>query len=133
MVWAAVAEASAASLPIPHRPVPPSLSALHFVSDATDARYVTVKRRQIPTEKPGDRGAAAVGIASSGSIWFCARVTWPTFLLLHTRDERDKAYGCKSTTLELVGLLLPILTIPHILQGREVCLHVDIIAVYGLW
>jgi len=131
-VWAAVVEASAASLPIPHRPVPPSLSALHFVSDAAGARYVTVKRRRIPTEKPGDRGAAAVGITSSGSIWFCARVTWPTFLLLHARDERDKAYGCKSTTLELVGLLLPILTIPHVLQGREVCLHVDnIAAVYG--
>jgi len=132
-VWAAVVAASVQPLPIPHRPLPPSLAALHFVSDAAGARYVTVNKRRIPTERAGDRGAAAIGICSAGRVWFCARVTWPAFLLLDARDERDRAYGCKSTTLETVGILLPILTIPHLLQGRDICLHVDNTAVVYGW
>jgi hypothetical protein len=55
-VWAAVVTYSVTPLPIPHRPVAPSLSALHFVSDAEGARYVTERRKRIPTETPGDRG-----------------------------------------------------------------------------
>jgi hypothetical protein len=131
-VWAAVVTYSVTPLPIPHRPIAPSLSALHFVSDAAGARYVTVRRKRIPTETPGDRGAAAIGICQSGAIWLCVRITWPTFMLLHASDEKGRAYGCKSTTLEIIGLLLPILTVPHLLQGRELCLHVDnIAAVFG--
>jgi hypothetical protein len=47
-------------------------------------------------------------------------------------DEQGKAYGCKTATLELVGVLLPFLTIPHLLRGRSVRLQVDnSAAVYG--
>jgi len=131
-IWANVIAASVVPLPIPHRPLPPSLSALHFVSDAAGARYVTVKGRRIPCDRPGQRGAAAIGIGPQGEIWLCARVTWPAYLLLKARDEKKRPYGCKSTTLELVGLILPILTVPHLLQGKELCFHVDNLAtVYG--
>ena len=131
-IWANVITASVVPLPIPHRPLPPGLSALHFVSDAACARYVTVDGRRIPCDRPGHRGAASIGIGSQGEIWLCARVTWPAYLLLKARDEKNRAYGCKSTTLELVGLILPIITVPHLLQGKEVCFHVDNLAtVYG--
>jgi hypothetical protein len=90
-VWAGVVTYSVTPLPIPHRPVAPSLSALHFVSDEAGARYVTVRRKRIPTETPGDRGAAAIGICQSGAIWLCARITWPTFMLLHASDEKGQA------------------------------------------
>jgi hypothetical protein len=47
-------------------------------------------------------------------------------------DEKGKAYGCKTATSELVGILLPFLTIPDLLQGRSVRLQVDnSAAVYG--
>lgn len=39
-IWANVIAASVVPLPIPHRPLPPPLSALNFVSDAAGARYV---------------------------------------------------------------------------------------------
>jgi hypothetical protein len=132
-IWAAVIADSASPLPIPHRPRPPSFSALNFVTDAAGARYVQVRRRRIPSERPGIRGAAAIGICQSGAVWLCARVTWPTHLLLHARDEKDRAYGCKSTTLEMEGVLLPIVTVPHMLLGREVCIKVDNIAVVYGW
>jgi len=51
---------------------------------------------------------------------------------LTAKDDNNKAYGCKSTTLEVIGLLLPILTVPHLLASHELVLHVDNIAsVYG--
>jgi len=131
-IWANVITESVVPLPIPHRPLPPPLSALHFVSNAAGARYITVDKRRIPCEKPGHRGAAALGLTPDGEIWFCARITWPAYFLLKAKDEKKRAYGCKSTTLELIGVLLPILTVPHLLQGREICLHVDNLAtVYG--
>ena len=75
---------------------------------------------------------AAIGIGQQCEIWLCARVTWPAYLLLKARDEKKRAYGCKSTTLELVGLILPILTVPHLLHGKELCFHVDNLStVYG--
>jgi hypothetical protein len=95
-IWAAVIADSASPLPIPHRPRPPSFSALNFVTDTASASYVQVRRRRVPSERPGIRGAAAIGICQSGAVWLCARVTWPTHLLLHARDEKDRAYGCKS-------------------------------------
>jgi len=132
-VWAAAVASTVTPMPIPHRPLSPSLSTLHFISDAAGARYVSVHNRRLPSDTPGNKGAASIGILDSGHIWFCSKVTWPEHLLLHARDENDRAYGCKSTTLEVIGLILPIITIPHILRGREVCLHVDNIAVVYGW
>jgi hypothetical protein len=132
-IWAAAVAATVVPLPIPSRPLPPSYSAIQFVSDAAGARYVKVKRKRVPCETPGVRGAASVGISESGQIWFCCRVTWPTHLLLHAQDELGKAYGCKSTTLEMIGVMLPLLTVPHLLRGRELCLYVDNIAVVYGW
>ncbi len=42
-------------------------------------------------------------------------------------------FGSKSTTLEMVGLLLPFLTIPDMLGGRHVVLQVDNIAALFGW
>jgi len=131
-IWASVVAATVVPLPIPCRPLPPTFSAVHFISDAAGARYVKVRRKRIPCEKPGIRGAASIGLIE-GEVWYCCRVTWPTHLLLEAKDELDKAYGCKSTTLEMVGIMLPLLTVPHLLQGKEICLHVDNIAVVYGW
>ena len=107
-------------MPIPHRPLFPSLSALHFISDVAGARYVSVQNKRFPSDTPGNKGAASIGILDSGRIWYCSRIIWPEHMLLHARDEKDRAYGCKSTTLEVIGLILPIVTIPHIQGGRGI-------------
>jgi hypothetical protein len=132
-VWAAAVLSAAKGLPIPHSPRPTPLSPVVFVSDAAGARFVKVKGQHVPADTPDVRGAASVGLHDNGSIWFCCRLTWPQFLLLHAKDQLGRAYGCKSTFLELVGLIQPLLTIPDRLQGREVVFMVDNLAVVYGW
>ena len=63
---------------------------------------------------------------------FYTCITWPSSFLLHTTDGRGHSYSCKTTTLEIIALILPFLTIPNQLAGRNFILQVDNTAcVYG--
>jgi hypothetical protein len=44
---------------------------------------------------------------------------------LDRRDSLDHAYGCKSSTLEAIGLILPFVCCPELLVGKEVTLMTD--------
>jgi hypothetical protein len=120
-------------LPIPHRQPFPSLAVLTFVSDAAGARFTKVNGRFIPYGEQNDRVAASISFPEDGLIWFCARITWPSYLLLKARDSADHAYGCKSTTLEAVAMALPFLCCPERLVGKEVLLLTDCKAVAYGW
>lgn len=132
-IWANVAVAATAGLPIPRRSVHPSASALNFVSDAAGARFAKIQDRFIPFADQDNRGAASISAIEDGPIWFCARLTWPVKLLLQARDTRDHAYGCKTPTLEAVAAILPFLCCPRELAGKEVVLHTDSEAVVYGW
>ena len=119
----AIADATK-GLPIPHRPTNFSLAAHTFVSDAAGAQFSRQGDRFIPYCTDKYRGAACVSEDDSG-IWFCSRIPWPKRFLLEARDERDHAYGCKSSTLEAVGILLPFLCCPAKIAGGEVVLLTD--------
>jgi hypothetical protein len=124
-VWAAAIADCVLGLPIPHRPSSPSLNALVFISDAAGAQFIRQGDRFIPYCTDKYRGAVSLGIDNSENIWFCARVPWPKYFLLKARDSRDHAYGCKSSTIEAVGTLLPFLCCPEEVAGREVTLLTD--------
>jgi len=132
-VWALAAHTAVNGLPIPHRQPHPSLAALTFISDAAGARFAKVGGRFVPYGDQNDRGAASISSPEDGPIWFCARVTWPTFLLLKARDSADHAYGCKSPTLEAIAMALPFLCCPEHLIGREILLLTDNEAVVFGW
>jgi hypothetical protein len=132
-VWALGANTAASGLPIPHKQPLPSMAALTFVSDAAGARFAQVNGRFIPYGKQNDRGAASISALEDGPVWFCARITWPTNLLLNARDSADHAYGCKSPTLEAVAMILPFLCCPEKLIGREVLLLTDNEAIVFGW
>jgi len=132
-VWAAAIADTVTGLPIPHRPSCPSLNALVFISDAAGTQFSRQGDRFIPYCTDKYRGAASLGVDRSDNIWFCARITWPMFFLLRARDSRDHAYGCKSSTLEAVGTLLPFLCCPREIAGREVILLTDNEAVIHGW
>lgn len=112
-------------LPIPHRQTNPSLKALTFVSDAAGAQFIRNGDYFTPFCSDEFRGAAAISSLEDGKIWFAARVIWPSHFLLKARDSKNHAYGCKSSTLEAVGILLPFLCCPAVLAGREVILLTD--------
>jgi hypothetical protein len=132
-VCAAAVSDTVTGLPIPHRPSCPSLNALVFISDAAGAQFIRQGDRFIPYCTDEYRGAASLGIDHMDNIWFCARITWPSFFLLHARDTRDHAYGCKTSTLEAVGTLLPFLCCPEKIAGREVILLTDNESVIHGW
>jgi hypothetical protein len=96
-----------------------------FISDAAGAQFIRQGDRFIPYCTDKYRGAVSLGIDNSENIWFCARVPWPKYFLLKARDSRDHAYGCKSSTIEAVGTLLPFLCCPEEVAGREVTLLTD--------
>jgi hypothetical protein len=81
----------------------------------------------------GDRGAASINAIEEDDIWFYAAVTFPKSLLLEKRDSKDHAYGCKSSTLESIGVLLPVICCPQILVGQEVTLLTDNEALVHGW
>jgi hypothetical protein len=132
-VWTRAAISAADGLPIPHRQPLPSLAALTFVSDAAGARFAQVGGRFIPYGEQNDRGAASISSPEDGPVWFCARVTWPAFLLLKARDSADHAYGCKSPTLEAIAMALPFFCCPEKLVGKEVLLLTDNEAIVFGW
>jgi hypothetical protein len=123
-VWAAAVADATKGQPIPHRPINFSLAAKTFVSDAAGAQFSRQGEKFIPYCTDKYRGAACVSEDDSG-IWFCSRLSWPKRFLLEARDEKDHAYGCKSSTLEAIGILLPSLCCPEKIAGGEVILLTD--------
>jgi len=132
-IWAAAMDSAAVGLPIPSRPSHHLPSALVFVSDASGAQFNKCKGRFVTIPYAGDRGAASINAMEDDDIWFYAAVTFPKSLLLEARDSSDHAYGCKSSTLEAIGLILPFLCCPAILIGREVNLLTDNEALVHGW
>ena len=121
-VWAAAVTFSTNKLPIPTEIKFPPLSALEFVSDAAGGHS--------STDGPG---VASIGLDSSGAIWFLAKGTWPSNITSGQLDEKGAAFASKMTTLELIGLFLPLLSAPHVVRGKHVRLGVDNVSVVYGW
>jgi hypothetical protein len=133
LIWAAAIDTAARGLPIPFRPKPHLPSALCFASDASGAQFNKQNGRFVTLPYEGDRGAASINTIEEDDIWFYAAVVFPKSLLLEKRDSKDHAYGCKSSTLEAIGVLLPFICCPQILVGQEVTLLTDNEALVHGW
>ncbi len=120
-VWAAAACSAASWLPIPDETQLPPLGALEFTSDAAGG-----------TGNQDWAGVASIGHWPSGEPWFLCRGEWPPSIMTE-KDEKGAEFKSKMTTLELVGLMLPFLTIPHIVRGRHIILGVDNVSVVHAW
>ena len=60
------------------------------------------------------------------------RGEWPP-AIINGKDEKGADFASKMTTLELVGLFLPLLTVPNIVRGRNIILGVDNVSVVFGW
>ncbi|MEI6398127.1 MAG: hypothetical protein WCO71_05090, partial [Pseudomonadota bacterium] len=132
-VWAAAVSDMTAGMPIPIRVSNPSLHALVFVSDAAGAQFIRNGDLFTPYCTDEYRGAASINALEFSPLWFCATVTWPKFFLLQARDTANHAYGCKSSTLEAIGVLLPFLCCPSALAAKDVLLLTDNEAIVFGW
>ena len=120
-VWAAATHSASHWLPIASGPQLPPLSTLRFTSDAAGE-----------VGEADWAGVASLGHDTEGRIWFMCRGQWPENIKTEV-DEKGAAFRSKMTTLELVGLFLPFLTIPELLRGRHVSLEVDNKSVVHAW
>jgi hypothetical protein len=78
-------------------------------------------------------GVASLGLTeSTKGIWFLGRGIWPEAVYT-ARDEKGARLASKMTTLEAVGLLLPLLSVPGALAGHHVVLGVDNLGVVYGW
>ena len=57
-------------------------------------------------------------------MWLC-QLFWPVVFLTKTCDGKGVPYGCKSETLEAIGLLLPFLCIPKHICGHSILFKID--------
>jgi len=120
-VWAAATCDAGGWLPIASEPQVPPLFAMYFTSDAAGG-----------TGTHEWAGVASLGHTEDGDIRFMCRGQWPPNIKTDL-DEKGAAFKSKMTTLELVGLFLPFLTMPETLRGRHVVLRVDNKSVVHAW
>ena len=71
--------------------------------------------------------------SSKDDVWAWTRLTWPDKLLTETRDEKGAFFGGKSTTLESLGILLPLTTFLEMVWGRDIIFKIDNTAVMYGW
>ena len=131
-IIAKIAESARDGLPIARRPCKPPLSTLTFYTDAAGGSFSMVKGERIFHEAK-ERGIACVGGESPESIWVWSRFSWPGNLITGLKDEEGKAFGCKSTTLESIGLLIPFVAFPELVKGRHLKFMIDNAAVMYGW
>jgi hypothetical protein len=110
----------------------PPLFPFTFVSDAAGAALEWVGNVCKNHSVPNDRGVASVGFEGKW-VYTVGIVRCPFPLLTRDKSRGGIYMGVKSGTLEMVGLLLPFLTVPQLLRGRHVVLGVDNTSVVYAW
>ncbi len=111
-------------LPIARDLSAPPPSAVEFTSNAAG----------LPDNKKLSEkiGCAVVGFDCEGSMVLSLQYHWPHDFITTLKDEEGTRFGNKTTTLECIGMLLPLVTAPELTANRHVILKVDNIAcVYG--
>ena len=131
-IWAKCIQSVGTGFPISEMRIGPPLSCLFFVSDAAGAAYQWEGEKKTNISLSGDRGVASVGFNSAG-VDFVAILRWPDHLLFSAKDWRGTDFGHKSSTLEMLGLILPFLGCPNRIRHRHVVLQVDNLAVVKAW
>ena len=131
-ILAKIAESAVSGLPLAEEPSQRSLSALIFYTDAAGASFTLCKGEKV-FHNNKNRGVACVGGEELSDIWCWCRVSWPESLLTKSVDEKGRLFGCKSTTLEAIGMLLPFLAFPEKVKGKNVVFRIDNIAVLFGW
>jgi hypothetical protein len=119
LVWAGLLLDREGWIPICPRPCAPPLSCLTFTSDAAGFNKNSNLTKKI--------GCSSIGLDCNDEICFAAQIFWPENFVMKTD------LGCMTTTLELIGLLMPFLMIPELLAGQHIVLKVDNIGCYYAW
>ena len=131
-VIAKVANSARIGLPIAEKIGKPGLAALTFYTDAAGASFSLVNKQRHYHDNEG-KGVACIGGTCIEDIWGWSRLSWPGMLITGQVDEKGCSFGSKSTTLEAVGILIPLLAFKQKVSGKEIIFKVDNMAVTWGW
>lgn len=111
--------------PIPGEPHALVLGHLEFTSDAAGW----------PDNCSGHHrpAVATVGLNECGEIIVVGRMFWNTNMIRNVVDKAEIRYGNKTTFLEFVGILLPILSKPCIFKDKHVSFKTDNMGCAQAW
>lgn len=121
-VWAGMLSLSE-RLPILLVSDAPKLSFLEFTSDAAG-------RSEDRSYKPGVGG---IGFDETGEIILAFQHIWDDLMINTLKDNKGTDIGSKSTTLEMVGLVIPLLLVPEKLVNSHVVFKVDNLGCFFAW
>jgi hypothetical protein len=96
-------------LPIPHKKQEPPLACINFWTDSagfTDN-----------SSWHSDRGCGVYGSYIDESTILGYQLWWPKTFIMEVRDNSNKRFGNKTTTPEMIAILLPLLLIPSRLRN----------------
>jgi len=117
LIWAGFLKSDFKWLPICRAYAEPPMLCKEFASDAAglsdQADFASLP------------GCGNVGFDEEGKIIFANQFTWPNFFITQARDDSGVRYGDKTTTLEMIGLLMPMLLVPDLLAGHHIRFTVD--------
>ena len=68
-----------------------------------------------------------------GIIVCCFQEFWDNSMISEKKDSKGARYGSKTSTLEMIGLILPFLLMPDCMKGRTVVLTTDNISCVFGW
>ncbi len=115
--WWAFIRDNSRGFPIP---APSSAPPLRYKSVTTDASgWKPMSCSDI------DAALGAVVLSEDGLLEFVSQVRWSFSDSSALWDSKSKYLGCKTTSLEMAGLLIPLLLLPEKLAGQHVVVGVD--------
>jgi hypothetical protein len=78
-------------------------------------------------------GCGVIGLDTDNNTILGYQMWWPKEFITTKRDNRGKRFGNKTTTLEMIRILLPLLLIPDKLQSMHIQFFTDKMAcVFGM-
>jgi len=99
-----------------------------------------VNRKELSSDAAGGSdtrkglfGCGNVGFAENGTIIFASQLFWPKNGLILKKDRKGASFANKTTTLEMIGVILPFLLIPEKLTNQHIVVKVDNIACIFGW
>jgi hypothetical protein len=125
LIWYGFLTSAHKWLPIEEGRLTPPIWHKEFVSDAAGL-CESADLRSGP-------GCGNVGFKEDGRIIFAHQLIWPTEFISSAVDEKGVRFGDKTTTLECIGLLMPLIVSPELFVNSHVVLKVDCLGtVFGM-
>ena len=110
--------------PIPREPTAPPLRHIHLSTDAAGVAE---------GEKNEGAGVGGVALDEEGEILFCYQHLWDKEMIEEKKDNKGARFGAKTSTLEMIGMILPFILFPSSLKNRHVILSTDNIGCFFGW